>query len=102
MTLQVVAVAMVLILLGATLWLLQRRGIANWNGQLLRRAGATKDMSVLERMPLTPNHSLHLVRVLDRALLIGVSPASCTQLADFPIEDVAYGPNETGGSRGQT
>ncbi len=98
---EMVAVAIVLILLGATLWMLQRRGIANWNGQLFRRASATKNMNVLERIPLTPNHSLHLVRVLDRAILVGVSPSGCTQLADFPIEEVAYPQNETGGSRGR-
>ena len=86
---QVMAVAIVLTVLGATLWLLRRRGVASWNGRLPRRAGKAKNMNVLERMPLTPHHSLHLVRVLDRTVLIGVSPSSCTQLADFPIQDAA-------------
>ncbi len=84
---QLTAVATVLIVLGATLWLLRRRGIASWNGRLLRRAPAAKNMNVLERMALTPHHSLHLVRVRDRTILIGLSPSSCIQLADFPIQD---------------
>ena len=49
-------------------------------GRLTRQ----KLMQVIERLPLTANHSLHLVRVHDRVILIGVSPSGCTQLDTFP------------------
>jgi flagellar biogenesis protein FliO len=40
-------------------------------------------MEVLERVSLGPQHSLHLVRVSDRILLIGTAPSACT-LLDTP------------------
>ena len=35
-------------------------------------------MQVIERLPLTPQHSLHLVSVGGRTLLVAVSPVGCT------------------------
>jgi flagellar biogenesis protein FliO len=35
----------------------------------------------MERLALTPNHSLHLVTIDDRTVLVGVSPGGC-QLLD--------------------
>ena len=80
---QTVAVFLVLGLLLTFLWLLRRKGLANTNMGLVRRAGKTKHMQVVERVPLTANHSLHLVRVQDRVILIGVSPSGCSQIDSF-------------------
>ena len=72
-------VVLVLALLAGLLWTLRNRGLiafrrAGWKGSSIRR------LQVIERLPLTPNHSLHLVRVADRILLIGVAPSGCTLL----------------------
>ena len=52
---------LVLLLLGATLWVLRRRGLAGVS--LARTGSAARRMECLERLPLGPQHTLHLVRV---------------------------------------
>jgi flagellar biogenesis protein FliO len=42
--------------------------------------GKTKSMRVIERLALTPQHSLYLVRVEDRTMLIAASPGGCSIL----------------------
>jgi flagellar biogenesis protein FliO len=39
-----------------------------------------KSIQVIERLALTPQHSLHLVKVQDRTILIAASPAGCSLL----------------------
>ena len=75
---QLAAVAGVLMLLAATLWWLRRHGFAvarpvRRNGRLLQS---------LERLPLGPQHTLHLVRFGRKALLVGCSPGGCAVLTD--------------------
>jgi flagellar biogenesis protein FliO len=66
-------------LLGALLWFSKRRGWAAFSiGQ--RRSGNGRRLEVLERVPLTAQHALHLVRVSDRTVLIATAPSSCTLL----------------------
>jgi flagellar biogenesis protein FliO len=45
-----------------------------------RRSSGSKRMEVLERVPLTPQHAIHLVRVSGKVVLIGTAPSSCTIL----------------------
>ena len=71
---QLAAVGTVLALLSGTLWWLRRRGFA---GVLpLKRPGGRR-LECLERLPLGPQHTLHLVRVDDTALLLASTPAGC-------------------------
>ena len=42
-------------------------------------------MELLERLPLTQQHSLHLIRVADRLVLVGVSPSTCAALETFDL-----------------
>ncbi len=79
---QALSVTFVLALLGGTLWWLRRKGMA----QIAFKAGGARRRSiqVIERMSLTPQHSLHLVRVADRTMLIAASPAGCSILEGFP------------------
>ena len=80
---QTLAIFFVLGLLITGLWLLRRKGLASVGfagGNALRGA---RRMELIERLPLTPQHSLHLVRFDDRLILIGVSPGSCTQVDSF-------------------
>jgi flagellar biosynthetic protein FliO len=77
---QVAAVALVLALLGATLWALRRRGFA---GVALGRKSAEKRLECLERLALGPHQVLHLVRMGDTELLVASSPAGCSLLKSF-------------------
>jgi flagellar biosynthetic protein FliO len=81
---QSIAAFLVLVLLVAFLWAMRRRGLASFNFALTKSMAKQKAMQVVERLPLTAHHSLHLVRVEDRVILIGVSPSTCTQIDAFP------------------
>lgn len=63
---------------------------------VVRRSGKQKHMQVVERVSLTANHSLHLVRVQDRIILIGVSPSGCNQIDSFSPQ--SFTPETTGGA----
>jgi flagellar biogenesis protein FliO len=76
---QVLAVSVVLLLLAATLWWLRRKGLARYGS----RGSRTRSLQAVERLVLGPQHSLHLVRVAGRALLVGTSPAGCAVLDSF-------------------
>jgi flagellar biosynthetic protein FliO len=80
---QSIAAFLVLLLLVAFLWAMRRRGLASFNFALTKNLAKQKAMQVVERLPLTAHHSLHLVRIEDRVILIGVSPSSCTQIDAF-------------------
>ena len=79
---QALSVVLVLGLLGGALWWLRRKGMAQFS---FKAPGSSKRRSiqVIERMALTPQHSLHLVRVADRTMLIAASPAGCSILEGF-------------------
>ncbi len=57
-------------------WRARRRGARPGQGRL----------ETLDRVVLSPQHTLHLVRVGDRALLIGSHPAGCSLLEALPAE----------------
>ena len=83
---QYVAVAGVLCLLGAALWWLRRRGYASAPaGRRGRR------MEALERLPLGPQHSLHLVRIGRIAAVVSCSPGGCSLLHTGALDDVDGG-----------
>jgi flagellar biosynthetic protein FliO len=85
LTEQIAMVLVVFALLGGLLWLLKKRGLASL--PMIRRRGAgNRRMEVLERVPLTPQHTIHLVRVSGKVVLIGTAPSSCTIL-DAAISD---------------
>lgn len=77
---QILAALFVIGLLLATVWLLRRKGLAS-GAPVWRRAGQSHSMQVVERLHLTSHHSLHLVRLGDELILIGVSPGSCGRIA---------------------
>jgi hypothetical protein len=77
---QFTAVAAVLSLLGITLWWLKRRGFASLP---VRKSGG-KRLACLERLALSPQHTLHLVCLDGRTLLIASSPAGCGLVERLP------------------
>jgi flagellar biogenesis protein FliO len=84
---QTLVVVFVLGLLGATLYWLRRQGVARFNGKGVGR-GSARRMQSIERLTLTPQHSLHLVNVGGRVVLIAVSPGGCSVLdGEVPLED---------------
>jgi flagellar biogenesis protein FliO len=76
---QVLTVVAVLTLLGYSLYWLRRKGLAKFSISGIT-GGSQQRMQSLERLPLTPQHSLHLVRVAGRTLLVAVSPGGCSVL----------------------
>jgi len=76
---QMASVFGVLAMLIATVILLSKRGRMRINFGI-GGSSRVRNMEVIERLPLTPQHSLHLVRMADRFLLLGVSPAGCSLL----------------------
>jgi flagellar biogenesis protein FliO len=81
------AVLFVLGLLGGTLYWLRTKGLARFSGKGFAALGnrAGKQMQTIERQPLTPQHSLHLVNVRGRTLLVAVSPGGCTVVDGIPL-----------------
>jgi flagellar biogenesis protein FliO len=93
----VLAALFVLALLGGALYLLRAKGLARFNGRILVGRGA-KQMQSIERLPLTPQHSLHLVSVAGRTLLVAVSPGACTVVDGMSFSLSSAAPNSNTGS----
>ena len=74
---QLLAIGMVLAMLCGGLWLLKRKGLAHPSLRRATRSGEPR-MELLDRLALSPQHSLHLVRVGQRTVLVGLSPAGCS------------------------
>jgi flagellar biogenesis protein FliO len=65
--------------MGIALYLLHNKGLVRFSAKGLTDA-KTRRLQSLERLPLTAQHSLHLVRVAGRLVLIAVSPGGCSVL----------------------
>jgi flagellar biogenesis protein FliO len=82
---QLVAVFFVMGLLLVSLQRLRHRGLAGFgSGVRLRRSN--RQLQVVEKLPLTPQHSLHVVRMGHRSLLIAASPSGCALLKSWKSE----------------
>ena len=88
---QLAAVAGVLTILAVCLHFVRRRAVPFGLG----RSRGERRLKSVERLPLSPQHSLHLVRVGDRLMLIAVSPAGCSVLEQAGGLD-APSPREVG------
>jgi flagellar biogenesis protein FliO len=81
---QLAAIGLVFGLLAAALWALRRRGFVPRAG-IRRTRKAAGRLQAIERLALSPQHTLHLVRVANRALLIGAHSSGCTLLESMPL-----------------
>ncbi len=89
---QSLSVLLVFSLLGAALWALRRGGRVSFLGLARKRIlGDTRSMIAVERLPLTPQHTLHMVRVNGQELLVATHPQGCTVLTDLAPKDRARG-----------
>ena len=88
---QMLAMCLVLGLLGGALWWLRRKGVAQFSRPGFGKGGDRK-MHLMEKLPLSPGHSLHLVRIGDRMLLVASSPGGCALLEALPGDGPSRGP----------
>jgi flagellar biogenesis protein FliO len=77
---QSAAITFVLVLLWVALWWLKRKGAVTGR---LRLNDAMREMEIVQRMALTPHHSLHLIRMKERTLLIAVHPGGLSVIRDL-------------------
>ena len=84
---QAIVVMAVLTALGAALYVLRAKGMVNFAVKGIGNASERRLQSI-ERLPLTAQHSLHLVRVAGRVILIAVSPGGCSVLDGGGFEGI--------------
>ncbi len=84
---QTLAVLAVFGVLGVSLWWLRRRGIANIALATSKKKSGV--LSQIERLPLSPTHSLHLVRMADRAILVASWPGGCQAIESSSWNEMA-------------
>ena len=85
---QLVSVLLVLGLLGAAVWWLRSQRSAPPLFRA-RRRGDERLLQCLDRLSLSSQHSLHLVRFADRVLLVGVHAGGCRLLESRPLSEPA-------------
>lgn len=74
-------------LLGLLLFVLKRGGFVSFRDVMLSKASGTRDLQVIDRLSLTPAHSLHVVRAGGRTLLLSVGPQSCQYITDLDTQE---------------
>ena len=82
LTEQIAMVLAVFALLGALVWFTKRRGLPAF----APRRGKIRNLELLERVQLTPQHAIHMVRVSDKVVLIATAPSAC-MLLDAPVSN---------------
>jgi flagellar biogenesis protein FliO len=80
---QVLAVAGVLSLFASMLWWLKRQGFAR-----AKRSARGRQMECLERLPLSPQHTLHLVRLGQTMMVVASSPSGCSLVQNVPGREI--------------
>jgi flagellar biogenesis protein FliO len=80
------SVVFVFALLGGALWWLRGRKMVAFGPA----RHETPRLEVIDRVRLTPQHSVHLVRTGSRELTIAVHPAGCTLLETRPAEEAEH------------
>ncbi len=78
---QMLSVLAVFALLGGVLWMLRRGGAARFRGWTPGKK-RSRSLESMERLVLTPHHSLHLVRIQGRELVVATHPQGCALLLD--------------------
>jgi flagellar biogenesis protein FliO len=82
---ELAAAALVCGLLGVLMWRLRRGG---FRGVLAAAGARGRRIQSVERLALGAQHSLHLVRVGEQAMLVASFPAGCALLATLPWREV--------------
>ena len=80
---QISAVAFVFLLLGGVVWTLRKNrstAVLRLPWLTRRPARTSKQLEILDRLPLTPQHALHFVRVLDATYLVATHAGGTTMV----------------------
>jgi flagellar biogenesis protein FliO len=91
---QLLAVLLVLGLLAAALWWLRQKAGVRFAG-VVGRSGRQRQVVLVEKVSLTPQHALHLIHVADRALLVGTGPSGCGLIEALNWKDLQAGRHES-------
>jgi flagellar biogenesis protein FliO len=83
---QALSVLLVFSLLGLALWKLRRPGFA-FHPPWRRPRASARSLETIERLALTPQHMLHLVRVQGREVVVATHPHGCTVLEGCTVLD---------------
>lgn len=89
-----VGITLVFALLWAALWVLRKKGLIQ-AGNAFRRPAGGCNIEVIDRVRLTPQHSVHIVRVMERRLVVGVHASGFTLLCT--LEPDAASPEHLSG-----
>ena len=84
---QFCAVLLVFGLLAGALWMLKRGNFLRF-AALTRAGRKARLLQPLESLALTPQHSIHLVRVSGRVILVSAHSSGCTVLESFRWRDL--------------
>jgi flagellar biogenesis protein FliO len=79
---QVVSVLAVFALLGAVLWTLRNGGLATFRRRRGFRVRRGRQLESIERLTLTAQHSLHLIRIGEKEVVVATHPHGCALLTD--------------------
>jgi flagellar biogenesis protein FliO len=91
---QSLAILAVFALLAFILWWLKKKGAvqmgtflpSRWTGP--RARGGERLLERVDGLQLSPTHSLNLIRMADRAILIGISPSGFCLVESSPWKSV--------------
>ena len=75
---QSLAITFVFALLWGALWFLRKKGAAGFP----KRHSGARLLESVAKLPLSGQHSVHVVRVGDRELVLGLHPSGVTLLAE--------------------
>lgn len=79
---QALGVLSVFALLGLAVWKLRAGGSVPWS-----LPSGTPRLRATARIALSPQHTVHLLRVDQRELLIATHPQGCSVLSDAPVRE---------------
>ena len=89
---QIGMVLVVFALLAGLVFFTRRHGVAALGPQ----RGRARQLESLERIQLTPQHAIHLVRIADKTVLIATAPSACTLLDTPSLPELARPAAERG------
>lgn len=92
---QVFAVALVFALLALALWLMKRKNLPGLVA-LRARGKSGRRIEHIETAALSQQHSVHLVRLANRAILLSTHPSGCTLLGSYNWDDIEAGGPKAG------
>ena len=90
---QIAGIVIVFALLGGALWWLGRKKMIVFAALGRARRGGSTHLQVIERINLTPHHSIHVLRTANRGLVIAVHPTGCTLLDTLPLSEIDIAPH---------